>query len=90
MDQFIFILEIIGTCAFAISGAVVSIKKHLDIFGVLFCSIITALGGGVIRDILLANLPPVMFSNYIYAIFAVSSACRSFSALVCASMLSFA
>jgi len=78
MDQFIFILEIIGTCAFAISGAVVSIKKHLDIFGVLFCSIITALGGGVIRDILLANLPPVMFSNYIYAIFAVSSALLTF------------
>lgn len=78
MEQFIFILEIIGTCAFAISGAVVSIKKHLDIFGVLFCSIITALGGGVIRDILLSNLPPTMFSNYIYAFYATGTALLTF------------
>lgn len=78
MEQFIFILEIIGTCAFAVSGAVVSIKKHLDIFGVLFCGIITALGGGVIRDILLANLPPAMFSNYIYAFCAAGTALLTF------------
>lgn len=78
MEQFIFILEIIGTCAFAVSGAVVSIKKRLDIFGVLFCGIITALGGGVTRDILLGNLPPAMFSNYIYAFFAVGSALLTF------------
>lgn len=78
MEQFILVLEIIGTCAFAISGAVVSINKHLDIFGVIFCGIITALGGGVIRDILLSNLPPAMFCNYIYAFFAVGSAVFTF------------
>lgn len=78
MDSFIFTLEIIGTCAFAVSGAVVSIIKRLDLFGVLFCGLITALGGGVIRDILLSNLPPAMFCNYIYAFFAVGTALATF------------
>ena len=71
VENFIFITELIGTGAFAVSGAIVSIRKGLDIFGVIFCGIITALGGGVIRDILLSNLPPVMFCKYIYAVLAV-------------------
>ena len=71
MDQFIFILEIVGTCAFAMSGAVLGILKQLDIFGVIFCGIITSLGGGVIRDMMVGNLPPAMFRNYIYAILAI-------------------
>lgn len=78
MEHFILVLELIGTCAFAISGAVVSIRKHLDFFGVVFCGLITALGGGVIRDILLSNLPPAMFCNYIYAFFAVGSSILTF------------
>ena len=78
MEHFIFTLEIIGTCAFAVSGAVVSIIKRLDLFGVLFCGLITALGGGVIRDILLSNLPPAMFCNYIYAFFALGTALITF------------
>lgn len=78
MENFIFITELIGTCAFAISGAIVSIKKRLDIFGVIFCAVITALGGGVIRDILLSNLPPVMFCQYIYAFLATLSAIAAF------------
>lgn len=73
MDKLVFFLEFVGTCAFSISGAVSGIHKRLDIFGVLFCAIITALGGGVIRDILLANLPPVMFREYIYVIIAVAT-----------------
>lgn len=78
MEKFIFITELIGTCAFAVSGAIVSIRKSLDIFGVIFCGIITALGGGVIRDVLLSNLPPVMFCKYIYAVLAVLFAAATF------------
>ena len=66
MPEFILITEIIGTVAFAVSGAVISINKRFDIFGVLFCSVTTALGGGVLRDIMLANLPPVMFREWLY------------------------
>lgn len=78
MDTVILVLEIIGTCAFAISGAVIGITKRFDIFGVIFSAVITALGGGTIRDILLGNLPPAMFKNYIYLIFAVGTAVLTF------------
>lgn len=78
MDTVILILEIIGTCAFAVSGAVLGITKRFDIFGVLLSGTVTALGGGIIRDILLGNLPPAMFKNYIYLIFAVAACVLTF------------
>ena len=68
------ILEIIGTAAFALSGAMIAIDKGADIFGVLFLALITALGGGVIRDTLLGNTPPVMFTSYAYVAVAVGCA----------------
>ena len=68
--KWFFILEIIGTISFAISGAMIAIQKKVDIFGVLFLGIITAFGGGLIRDITLGNVPPAMFRNTKYLIFA--------------------
>ena len=61
-------LELIGIAAFSVSGALAAIEKHLDIFGVLVCSVTTALGGGIIRDVMCGNLPPVMFKEYAYLI----------------------
>lgn len=61
-----FILELIGAAAFAISGAMAAIKRKADIFGVVFLGVITALGGGVIRDVLIGQLPPKMFISYAY------------------------
>lgn len=78
MDTMILILELIGTCAFAVSGAVIGISKRFDIFGVFFAGTITALGGGTIRDVLLGNLPPAMFRNYIYLIFAFATCLITF------------
>ena len=66
-----FIVEIIGTVAFATSGAMVAINKRVDIFGVLVLSSITALGGGAIRDILIGATPPRMFSDYRYVMAAL-------------------
>lgn len=59
-------LELIGVAAFAITGATSALEKGTDIFGVLFLSLITALGGGVIRDLLLGYTPPRMFTSYLY------------------------
>jgi len=73
MPGLILVMELIGTVAFAVSGAVISINKRFDIFGVLFCAVTTALGGGVLRDIMVANLPPVMFRQEIYFVVAVCS-----------------
>ena len=70
------VLEIIGTVAFAVSGAFVAIKAKLDIFGVLFIGCITAVGGGITRDLLIGKTPPAIFEIdklYILAIAAVSA-----------------
>ena len=53
----LFIFEMVGTVAFAISGAMVAIKKRVDVFGVIVLSAMTALGGGIVRDILIGHLP---------------------------------
>ena len=57
------ILEITGTIAFAAAGSLVGIKKRLDIFGVAMLAVTTAVGGGIIRDTLLGNAPPLAFRN---------------------------
>ena len=51
MNQYIFILEIVGTIAFAISGALVAMKSKMDFFGVVIIGVITATFGGIMRDI---------------------------------------
>ena len=66
MGNTMFVLELIGAAAFAISGAMAAIKRKADIFGVVFLGVITALGGGVIRDVLIGQLPPKMFVSYAY------------------------
>ena len=68
------VLEILGTIAFAISGAFVAIKKDLDLFGVIFVGCITTVGGGMTRDLLIGAVPPAIFSKlYILLIAAVTS-----------------
>ena len=59
-------IEMIGTIAFASSGAMVGIKKNMDIFGVVVLAITTAVGGGMIRDLILGIHPPMVFRNGIY------------------------
>ena len=58
------VLELIGVVAFAVSGAMVSVKKNMDIFGVTFLGLITAFGGGILRDTLIGKVPPAFFTNY--------------------------
>ena len=67
MSDFLLILELIGTVAFAISGAMTGLAKKMDIFGVVILGLTTAVGGGVIRDLVLGLTPPAMFTNPIYA-----------------------
>ena len=67
MDGFVLILELIGTVAFAASGAIIAIRKQMDVFGVCVLALTTAVGGGIIRDLLLGVIPPYTFQNPIYA-----------------------
>lgn len=59
-----FFLEHAGVIAFSISGAMIAIDEELDLFGVLFLAIITALGGGTLRDTLLGRVPSPNFFDY--------------------------
>ena len=56
----------VGTAAFASSGALLALHKRMDLFGVLVLGAVTALGGGTIRDVLLGLTPPQMFYRYEY------------------------
>ena len=64
--SFIFYMDIIGTIAFAISGVMVAVRKDMDAFGINILALVTATGGGVIRDLLIGEIPPVMFRNPLY------------------------
>ncbi|MGZ4595070.1 MAG: trimeric intracellular cation channel family protein [Actinomycetes bacterium] len=57
-------LDLVGVFAFALSGGLVAVKKRLDLFGVLVLSGAAALGGGVMRDLLIGHLPPVGISDW--------------------------
>lgn len=78
MDYFFTFAEIAGTIAFALSGALKAIQKKLDIFGVCMLAVFTALGGGVIRDLLLGITPPRMFYNEHYLLAALAVAVFTF------------
>lgn len=58
--------DIVGTIAFAISGALVGISRRMDIFGILVLALSTAIGGGIIRDVLVGNIPPNSFKTSVY------------------------
>jgi len=66
--------EIIGTIAFAISGALIGIEKKLDLFGIIFLAVTTAVGGGIIRDIIIGNVPPTAFVNPTFWIIGIITA----------------
>ncbi len=64
-------LDLLGTAAFAISGALFAIKKRMDTFGVLIIAFVTAVGGGTLRDMLIGadRITWMIDLNYIYVIF---------------------
>lgn len=60
------VLDIVGVAVFASSGALVGVEKKLDLFGVMFLSVGTALGGGFLRDALLGATPVAALTDWRY------------------------
>jgi uncharacterized membrane protein YeiH len=61
------VLDLVGTFAFALNGALTAVRAaHVDIVGVVTLGMITAVGGGIIRDVLLGALPPATFVDWRY------------------------
>ncbi|MBE6940410.1 MAG: trimeric intracellular cation channel family protein [Ruminococcaceae bacterium] len=63
--------ELVGTISFAISGAALGLRKHMDLLGVTMLGMITAVGGGMLRDVLLGQIPPRALVSPLHALVAI-------------------
>jgi uncharacterized membrane protein YeiH len=72
----LYILDLIGTAAFAASGAWAGVRRQMDLFGVLVLGVVTAVGGGTLRDLLHGDVPPFSLKDetYIYLALIISLA----------------
>lgn len=70
----LYFLDLLGTAAFAASGALAGVQRRMDLLGVVVLGLVTAVGGGTVRDILLGSIPPFCFKdeNYLYLSIAVA------------------
>ena len=73
------LLDIIGTVAFAVSGALLGVRKRFDLFGVLVLGCVTAVGGGAIRDTLTGNTPPLFLRDETYLWLAIAGSLAAFA-----------
>ena len=73
MESFVTVLELIGTVAFAASGALTAIKKHMDLLGIMVLGVVTATGGGILRDVILGITPPLAFRDPLCALVAIGT-----------------
>ncbi|WP_110241807.1 trimeric intracellular cation channel family protein [Nocardioides gilvus] len=73
------VLDLAGVFAFALNGALTAIRvARIDIIGVLTLGVITALGGGIVRDIMIGDVPPATFSDWRYLAVAATGALVAF------------
>lgn len=66
LRQFLLMLDLAGTFVFAISGAMLGVKRRLDMFGVLVLSFAASTSGGILRDLLIGSAPPAAISDWRY------------------------
>ena len=73
MPDFQFYFELLGAVAFAVSGAALAVKKGMDLFGVAVMGMTTAVGGGILRDMLLGLTPPAALKDPLQALVAIAT-----------------
>jgi uncharacterized membrane protein YeiH len=71
--EIMYALDLLGTVAFAASGALAGVRRRMDLLGVIVLGIVTATGGGVVRDLLLNDTPPFCFKNELYLYLALAA-----------------
>lgn len=74
------ILELVGLYVFATSGALMAIDKSFDVIGILVLAMLTALGGGILRDLIIGDTPPAAFSDVNYLVIPLVAAVVTFFA----------
>jgi len=80
MSGLLLVLDLAGTFVFAISGAMLGVKRRLDMFGVLFVSFAASSAGGIIRDMLIGAVPPPAIADWRYLVVAVGAGLVTFLA----------
>jgi uncharacterized membrane protein YeiH len=73
-------LEWVGLYAFATSGALMAIHKGFDIVGIVILAMLTALGGGIVRDLIIGDAPPAAFTHPVYLVIPLVAAAVTFFA----------
>jgi uncharacterized membrane protein YeiH len=74
IDRLLFAADIAGTLVFAVEGAMAAVDGNLDLIGIMVLAFCTALGGGLIRDILLGALPPAALRDWRYPTIPITAA----------------
>src|SRR3954452_12398871 len=72
------VFDLVGIFVFAISGALVAVRKGLDVFGVLVLAGTTGLGGGFLRDVLIGAVPPAALADWRYLLVPVVAGVLAF------------
>jgi uncharacterized membrane protein YeiH len=72
------VLDLVGIFVFAISGALVGVRRGLDVFGVLVLAGVTGLGGGFLRDVLIGDVPPAALADWRYLLVPVAAGLITF------------
>lgn len=78
-DTLLLVLELAGIAVFASTGALIAVRKELDVFGVVVLALITGLGGGVLRDVLIGAVPPTALEDWRYLVVPVATAIAVFA-----------
>ena len=80
VDSLLLAFDVLGLFAFAASGALLAIERSFDVVGIVLLAVLTAVGGGIIRDLVLGDTPPDAFDNLWYLLTPVSAAVVAFFA----------
>ncbi len=70
--------DLAGVAVFAASGGSAAVAKRLDLFGVVFVGFVAALGGGIVRDLVIDEVPPLAFADWRYAVTAAVASAAVF------------
>jgi uncharacterized membrane protein YeiH len=74
------VLEMGGLFVFATSGALMAVHKGFDVVGIVVLAMLTALGGGILRDVIIGDTPPAAFTNVTYLVVPLAAAAVTFAA----------
>lgn len=78
IHDLLLVLDLAGTFVFAISGAMLGVRRNLDIFGVLVLSFVAASAGGITRDLLIGAVPPAAIADWRYLAVALAAGLLTF------------